>query len=213
MANDPDAVYQTDAAVGRFRYDDLGKGIVTSDSRTFLGNPNPKFSYGLNLGLTYKQFDFSVFFYGISGNQIWNQVRWWTDFYPSFGGGLSKTALYDSWTPTHQNAKAPILENSGNFSNTSVPSSYFVENGSYFRAKNLLIGYTIAPDLLRKTGISRVRIYVQGANLFTITKYTGIDPEIGVSQNGGDRKSVELGIDEGAYPAQKQFLVGLNVTF
>ena len=211
--NNPDAVFQTDAAVGRFRYNDFGKGIVTPDSRTFLGNPVPDFTYGLNIGVSYKQFDLSAFFYGVSGNEIWNQVRWWTDFYPSFGGGLSKTAKYDSWTPDHHDAKAPILENSGNFSNTSVPNSYFVEDGSYFRLKNMQIGYTLPASLLEKAGISRVRIYVQGANLFTITKYTGIDPEVGVSQEGGDRRSVELGIDEGAYPSQKQFLFGLNVTF
>lgn len=211
--NNPDAVFQTDAGIGRFRYNDFGKGIVTPASRTFLGNPVPKFSYGLNIGVSYKQFDLSAFFYGISGNKIWNQVKWWTDFYPSFGGGLSKTAMYDSWTPDHQDAKAPILENSGNFSNTSVPNSYFVEDGSYFRLKNMQIGYTLPSSLLEKAGISRVRIYVQGANLFTITKYTGIDPEVGVSQEGGDRRSVELGIDEGAYPSQKQFLFGLNVTF
>ncbi|HTN08305.1 TonB-dependent receptor [Agriterribacter sp.] len=211
--NNPDAVFQTDAGIGRFRYNDFGKGIVTPASRTFLGNPVPKFTYGLNIGVSYKQFDLSAFFYGVSGNKIWNQVRWWTDFYPSFGGGLSKTAMYDSWTPDHQDAKAPILENSGNFSNTSVPNSYFVEDGSYFRLKNMQIGYTLPASLLEKAGISRVRIYVQGANLFTITKYTGIDPEVGVSQEGGDRRSVELGIDEGAYPSQKQFLFGLNVTF
>src|SRR5690606_23918317 len=183
------------------------------ESRTFLGNPVPDFTYGLNIGVSYKQFDLSGFIYGVSGNEIWNQVRWWTDFYPSFGGGLSRTAKYDSWTPDHQNAKAPILENSGNFSNTSVPNSYFVEDGSYFRLKNMQIGYTLPSSLLEKAGISRVRIYVQGAKLFTITKYTGIDPVVGVSQEGGDRRSVELGIDEGAYPSQKQFLFGLNVTF
>jgi len=201
------AVYQTDAAVGRFRYDDKGAGIVTPDSRQFLGSPNPDFSYGLNLGVAYKAFDLSAFFYGVSGVEIWNQVRWWTDFYPSFAGGKSKTAMYNSWTPENHNAKAPIVENAASFSTNSTPNSYYVEDGSYLRLKNLQIGYTLNHKALDKAGISRLRFYVQAANLFTITKYTGLDPEIG----GGDSGS--FGVDEGAYPAIKQFLFGLNLSF
>jgi hypothetical protein len=204
--NNPAAIFQTDAAVGRYRYNDFGKGIVTTDSRTFLGNPNPDFSYGLNIALTYKSIDFSMFFYGVQGNQLWNQVKWWTDFYPSFPGGKSKTALYDAWTPTHMNAKVPIVENTSYTSTTNVPNSYYVENGSYLRAKNAQIGYTFQPEMLKKFGMTRLRAYVQAANLFTITKYSGIDPEIG---GGPD----QFGIDEGAYPTQRQFLFGINVTF
>ena len=204
--NNPNANFQTDAAVGRFRYNDFGKGIVTPESRTFLGNANPDFSYGLNVSLSYKAFDFNMFFYGVQGNQIWNQVRWWTDFYPSFAGGKSRTALYDSWTPTRTNAKAPIVENAGTFSSNGVPNSYYVESGSYLRNKNMQIGYTVNADLLKRFGVSRLRAYVQAANLFTITPYSGIDPEIGGGPN-------QFGIDEGAYPAQRQILFGLNVTF
>ncbi|MET0243496.1 MAG: SusC/RagA family TonB-linked outer membrane protein, partial [Flavitalea sp.] len=204
--NNPSAIYQTDAAVGRYRYNDFGAGIVTPDSRTFLGNANPDFNYGLNIALAYKAFDFSVFFYGVQGNEIWNQVKWWTDFYPSFAGGKSRTALYNSWTPTRTNAKVPIVENAGTFSSNGVPNSYYVEDGSYLRAKNMQIGYTVNQELLKKIGISRLRAYVQAANLFTITKYSGIDPEIGGGPN-------QFGIDEGAYPTQRQIIFGLNVSF
>jgi TonB-dependent starch-binding outer membrane protein SusC len=205
--NNPNAVYQTQLAVGRFRYADTNEdGIITEADRTFLGSPNPDFSYGLNLELDYKNFDFTVFFYGVHGNEIWNQVRWWTDFYPSFVGAKSKTALYDSWRPDHMNAKAPIQENTGTFSTNSVPNSYLVENGSYLRAKNMMLGYTIAPAALKRVGIEKFRLYVQAANLFTITKYTGIDPEI----SGG---TTNFGLDEGVYPNQRQFLVGVNVAF
>ncbi|PWV48170.1 TonB-dependent receptor [Chitinophaga sp. S165] len=205
--NNPNAVYQTGIGLGRFRYQDTnGDGIITEADRTFLGNPNPDFSYGLNLELDYKNFDFTVFFYGVQGNNIWNQVRWWTDFYPSFAGAKSKTALYDSWRPDNLNAKAPIQENEGSFSTNTVPNSFLVENGSYLRAKNMMLGYTLPKPILQRIGIEKFRIYVQAANLFTITKYTGIDPEI----TGG---TTNFGLDEGAYPNQRQFLVGVNVGF
>lgn len=211
---DGDAEYQTDEGVGRFRYADVdGDGQITADDRTFLGNPNPKYSYGINIGLVYKNFDFSIFLYGVQGNQIWNDVRWWTDFYSSFEGAKSKTALYDSWTPDHTNAKAPIQENIGTFSTQGVPNSYFVENGAYLRAKNMQLGYTFHKSLLNKVGVDKFRVYIQAANLFTITKYSGIDPEIGAGDGGDIPGVTDFGIDDGAYPNQRQFLIGLNLAF
>ncbi|PSL45457.1 TonB-linked SusC/RagA family outer membrane protein [Chitinophaga niastensis] len=206
--NDPTAVYQTDEGVGRFRYADVsGDGQVTAADRTFLGNPNPDFSYGINIGLTYKGFDFSIFLFGVHGNQIWNNVRWWRDFYASFEGAKSKTALYDSWTPDHKNAKVPIQEINGYASTSGVPNSYMVENGAYLRAKNMQIGYTLPAGALSRLHVEKFRIYVQAANLFTITKYSGLDPEIGGS------KITDFGVDEGAYPNQRQFLIGVNLGF
>ncbi|HEY4966229.1 MAG TPA: SusC/RagA family TonB-linked outer membrane protein, partial [Puia sp.] len=206
---DPNAIYQTDEGVGRFRYQDVNKdGQVDDNDRTFIGNPNPKFNYGLDLGVTYKNFDFSVFFYGVYGNQIWNQVRWWTDFQASFSGGKSKTALYDSWTPTHMNAKAPIQETVGYASTNLLPNSYYIENGSYLRCKNMMLGYTFNSAMMQKMHISNFRLYVQAANLFTATKYSGYDPEI-----NGTAGVTEFGIDEGAYPSTQQWLIGLNVKF
>lgn len=205
---DPNATYQTDQGIGRFRYADVnGDGIITPDDRTYLGNPNPDFSYGLNIGLSYKNFDFSIFLYGTQGNEIWNNVRWWRDFYASFDGAKSRTALYDSWRPDHRNAKAPIQEVNSYASTNGVPNSYMVENGSYLRAKNMMIGYTLPAGMLSRLRIQKFRVYVQAANLFTISKYSGIDPEI-----GGDGVT-SFGIDEGAYPNQRQFLVGVNVGF
>ena len=209
-ATAPSGTYQTDAGVGRFRYEDVtGDGQVNADDRTFIGNPNPKYTYGLNIALTYKAFDFSIFFYGSQGNDIWNNVKYWTDFYASFAGAKSKTALYDSWTPTNHNAKAPIQENVGYASTTGAPNSYYIENGSYLRARNAMLGYTIPNKALGKYGFQSLRVYVQAANLFTITKYSGLDPEI----NGNNNAVTEFGIDEGSYPSTRQFLVGLNVRF
>lgn len=204
----PDATYQEGQGLGRFRYQDVnGDGIITPDDRTFLGNPNPDFSYGINIGATYKGFDFNIFLFGVHGNQIWNNVRWWRDFYPSFESAKSKTALYDSWRPDHKNAKAPIQEVNGSTSTQNVPNSYMVENGAYLRAKNVQLGYTLPSGLLTRYHITKLRVYLQAANLFTITKYSGIDPEIGGSN------ITDFGVDEGAYPNQRQFLVGVNLGF
>ncbi|NSL87127.1 TonB-dependent receptor [Chitinophaga sp. Mgbs1] len=208
ITNNRDAFYQDGAGKGRFRYQDTnGDGLITPEDRTFLGNPNPDFSYGFNIGLTYKGFDFSIFLFGTHGNEIWNNVRWWRDFYPSFDGAKSKTALYNSWTENNHNAKAPIQEVDGSASTQSVPNSYMVENGSYLRAKNMQIGYTLPAKALARYRVQKLRIYLQAANLFTITKYSGIDPEIG----GSD--ITDFGVDEGAYPNQRQFLIGVNLGF
>jgi TonB-linked SusC/RagA family outer membrane protein len=203
----PDAVYETDIGLGRFKYADVnGDGQITDADRTFLGNPNPKFSTGLNLGITYKNFDVSIFLYGVFGNKIWNNVKYWRDFYSSYETAKSTTALYDSWTPTHMNAKAPIQELNSYFSTNAAANSYFVENGSYLRAKNTVIGYTFSPVMLKKAGIQKLRIYVSAANLFTITNYSGVDPEL---PGAG---TTDFGVDEGTYPSSRTFLVGVNLS-
>ncbi|MGI8583708.1 MAG: SusC/RagA family TonB-linked outer membrane protein [Chitinophagaceae bacterium] len=198
---------QKDAKTGRFKYLDAdGNGEITDKDRVFFGNPNPKFTYGLNLNLAYGNFDLSSFFYGVQGKDVINYTRWWTDFYSSFQGGKSKRALTEAWTPQNRDAKLPIVENSSNFSNQQVPNSYLMEDGSYLKLKNIMLGYTLPKNMMNKLGIDRLRVYVQAANLFTITKYTGLDPEF----IGDD---TAFGIDYGNYPNQKQFLFGLNVTF
>jgi len=199
---------QDAAAPGRFRYRDVNSdGRITDDDRTFFGNPNPDFTYGLNLGAGYKNFDFSAFFYGSQGNDVINYVRWWTDFFPSFQGAKSKDALYNSWSPTNIGAKTPIVENVSNFSNNQVPNSYYKEDGSYLRLKSLILGYTLSKANLERFGIDKLRVFIQGANLFTITRYTGLDPELGGNNTA-------FGIDYGNYPNnQKNFNVGINVTF
>jgi len=199
---------QDGAGPGRFKYADLNKdGKINDDDRTFIGNPNPDFTYGFNLSATYKNFDFSMFLYGSQGNDLVSVIRWWTDFYQSFGGVKSKDLLYNSWTPQNLNAKTPRAETVSNFSTNGVPNSYYVENGSYLRCKSLLIGYTAPAGILSHLGIDKLRIYIQAANLFTITKYSGPDPEIA----GGNSA---FGIDVGNYPNnQKNFLVGVNISF
>lgn len=208
-------VYQNDAAVGRFKYADInGDGKVDASDRTLLGNPNPKFTGGLNLDFSYKNFDLNMFWYGSYGNKIWNDVRWWTDFYANFAGAKSKTALYDSWTPTHMDAKAPIQEIDGSFSTNTVPNSFYVENGSYLRLKNLQVGYTFDPKLLKSIGIDRFRVYLSGANLITITKYSGVDPEIvGGGTTSNTNSSTNFGVDRGNYSPNRTYLLGVQAKF
>jgi TonB-linked SusC/RagA family outer membrane protein len=209
--------YQADEGIGRFRYADAShQGWVDANSKEFLGNPSPKFTYGANVGLEYKHFDFSIFLYGVYGNDVFNEVKWWTDFYGSFPGAASShAALYNSWTFANKGVgvKAPIQDdvNGSNASTNTVPNSYFVEKGSYLRAKNLTLGYTFGG--LTKIGISRLRAYVQAANLFTITKYSGVDPEISVNATNGQNSATDFGVDEGSYANPRQYLLGLQVTF
>lgn len=207
------AGYQQDAGVGRFRYADIdGDGQITPDDRTILGDPHPDFTYGIDLNMNYRAFDVSMFFYGSQGNDIWNQVKWWTDFYPSFQGAKSTTALYDSWTPDNMNATAPIQENSGNFSTNGTPNSYYVEDGSFLRLRTLQVGYSVAPDLISKIGLRQLRVYAQAQNLFTLTSYSGPDPEIGNTQSA-NASTTSFGVDEGAYPTSRQYLLGINLAF
>jgi TonB-dependent starch-binding outer membrane protein SusC len=199
---------QDGAEPGFFRYQDTdGDGEITPDDRVYIGNPNPDFTYGLNLGLTYKGFDLSAFFFGSQGNEIFNYNKWWLDFWPSFQNQKSADLLYNSWTPQNTSATTPKASNKSNFSNNTQSVSYYVENGSFLRMRNLQIGYTLPNDVIGRIGLSKARLYVQGVNLFTATKYSGIDPDI---NNGGD---TAFGVDFGNYPLVKQFIFGLNVSF
>ncbi len=203
---------QNGAAPGAFKFADIDKsGTVDEGDETYLGNPNPKLTYGVNLNATYKNFDFFASFYGSYGNDIFNYVKYWTVFPEVFQGNVVKDLVQNSWSPTNLNPKYPQITGTATFSNANEVNSWYIEKGSYLRLKSLNIGYTLDPALLHRVGIEKVRIYVQGANLFTITKYTGLDPELQAS-NLSDQTN--FGIDLGNYPAnQKTFMVGLNVTF
>jgi hypothetical protein len=184
-----------------------GDNAITADDRTFFGDPNPDFTYGLNLGANFKGFDFTAFFFGSQGNDAINYVRYWTDFYPSFQGAKSKDLLNNSWTPQNLGAKTPRAENASNFSNNSVPNSYYLEDASFLKLRSLVLGFTIPTAKLNRFGIDRMRVFAQGTNLFQITKYTGLDPEL----IGG---TAAFGIDYGNYPNnEKMFNFGLSLTF
>ena len=201
------AAEQDGAAPGRFRFVDLdGDGSITPADRTILGSPIPDFTAGLNISLAVRNWDFTAFFFASVGNDIYNYTRWWTDFVPSFAGGKSQDLLYNSWTPERPGATTPMAEAISNFSTNTQSTSYYVEDGSYLRARNIQLGYTFPTAITSRWRMDRLRVYAQAVNLFTITGYTGLDPEL----QGAD---TAFGIDYGNYPNVKQFIFGLNVGF
>ncbi|WP_343674909.1 TonB-dependent receptor [Chitinophaga sp.] len=191
-------------APGDIRFKDLnGDGAITSADRTFLGSYIPKYSYSLNYNANWRQFDLSVFFQGVQGNKIFNGTRVLREGMARlFGAG---TAVLDAWTPEHTNTNIPRAISGDPNTNLRV-SNRWIENGSYLRLKNLMIGYTLRNGAIRY--ISSFRVYVSSQNLLTFTKYKGWDPEIG-SKN----TTLTNGIDYGQYPAARSFQLGLQVGF
>jgi TonB-linked SusC/RagA family outer membrane protein len=197
------------ARVGGFRYQDInGDGVISPDDRTIIGNPNPDFLYSLSLNVSYKGFDIAAFFNGVQGNDLYEATRYFTDF-PTFDGARS-TRLLNSWSPANPSSQIPSSY-VGVSDLEYASSSYYVQNGSFFRMKNLQLGYTIPATKIfgTNTGFSKLRVYASATNIFTITKYTGLDPE--VSQET-DTFSAP-GVDRGIYPSPRQFLLGINVGF
>ena len=216
------SLVQAGSFIGGWKYKDIsgpnGKpdGKITPDDRTFIGSPHPKFIMGINLGVNYKGFDLSSFLYWKCGGQIANYTRYWTDF-NTFQGNRTRRVLYDSWTPENHNAKLPMIT-SKDATSGQVPVDYYIEPGGYLRLRNLQLGYTIPKNIMDRFGIDRLRVYIQAQNLFTITKYTGLDPEITTQNTGRNdytRRFADrnLGVDFGNYPTAKAILFGLNVGF
>lgn len=195
---------------GRWRYRDVnGDGVINANDQTFIGSPIPTFTYGLNLTASYKGFDATLFLQGVYGNDIFNSLVINSDL----GGqsvGQSVRAL-NYWTPTNRTATLPAL-NSLARPLEQQPSSYEVEKGSYLRAKNVQVGYSLPAELTSKIGVSRLRVYVQSSNLFTLTKYRGVDPEVNVRYQGGGA-DLTTGVDRGVYPLAQTFLAGLQLVF
>ncbi len=203
-----------DEKPGDLRYVDINHdGKITTDSdRIFLGSPIPNFIYGLNLGVNAYGFDISTYFNGVSGNKIWNSKK-----LARFGTPNFETSYLGSWTGPGTSTTTPRALNSGH---NYLPSDYWIEDGSYTALRNLQIGYTLPPDILKQIHLTNLRIYVGATNLKTWAKYSGYTPEIsspviqnlkGVGYNSGDLLSA--GIDGGAYPVARTYTVGLNATF
>jgi TonB-linked SusC/RagA family outer membrane protein len=207
---------QQEAAPGRFKYEDVNKdGEITPDDRTFFGDPNPKFTYGLNLNATYKQFDFTMLLYGSQGNDVFNTLTYQTGVWDSYMAAKSNNLLFDSWTPSNPNPKLPIAQNASTFS-TADNVSFFMENGSYLKCRSVILGYTFDSKFLNRLSVKKFRIYFQVENLFTITKYSGLDPELSSSFSTLDpaQQSAAFGIDYANYPHNfRNYVFGLNLNF
>ncbi|MFK5972274.1 MAG: TonB-dependent receptor [Flavobacteriaceae bacterium] len=191
---------------GRFIYRDVnGDGEINTADRTKIGSPHPDFTYGANFNANYKNFDISFFFQGTQGNDLWNYNKVFTDFGFFFNGNRSTRTL-DARSPSNPNGSFIALSATSQ-NNEDEPNSYYVEDGSYLRLKNATIGYTLPSSALGRIGISSLRLYLTGSNLFTITDYEGFDPEVIPIDN------LTLGLDRRINPLSRTIIFGVNVKF
>ncbi len=184
---------------GDIKFTDINNdGVINDNDRAFLGSPVPKVSYGTNLSASYKGFDASILFQGVSGIDRYNDAKQITDYDSRpFNHSVSTLGSWNGEGSTNSIPRATFNDNG-----SSKKSSIFVEDASYLRLKNLEIGYSLANALpLGSWGVQNIRVYVSAQNLFTITNYTGLDPE-----------STDL-MDRGTYPQSKAILFGINVRF
>lgn len=210
-----DGIFQTQAEVeaaafqssgtapGDIRFKDLdGNGVIDANDRTYIGNPTPKFTYGLNTDFSWKGLELNLFFQGAQGNDIYvNTIRY------DFTYVNRPSSALNRWTGPGSSNNEPRVSLSDPNQNARV-SDRFVEDGSYLRLKTLQLGYNLPKTWLDKVHFSKMKVYVTAQNLLTITKYSGLDPEIG--SVGG---SLELGIDRGFYPQARTVMGGVSLTF
>ena len=199
------ADFQPNAELGDVLFVDTnGDGKLDSSDRCMIGNPIPDIIYGINMGMAWKGFDLNLQFGGTIGNQIFNAMRYYT-YFPNDITNKDR-ALMNYWTPNNTNTDIPRLTATDVNDNDRF-SDMYVENGTYFRLRNAQLGYTLPASLTQRIKLQKVRFYVSGQNLFTISSYSGMDPEVGQSS------SLSRGIDYGIYPQNISFTGGINVTF
>lgn len=166
--------------LGRIRYKDLNNdGVIDDQDREWIGNPNPGFNYGLNFSFGYKQFDLNLFFDGVGDVDVINAKKYQTDFWSVDDVGSNKgRRLLNAWSPSNPNSTIPALTTVDSNAESRF-SSYYVEPGDYFKLRNLQIGYSLDHQMIEKVGLSSLRLYTGGQNLFTIhgDDFTGVDPE------------------------------------
>lgn len=175
-----DASGQANARVGGLKYADLnGDNVITADDQDWIYNPVPAFSYGINIGLTYKDFDLSMFWQGVCDKDVYNNQKFQTDFWAVTDAGSNKgSRLLDAWNTNNTDSNIPRLSTT-NTADEGRASSYFVENGSYLKLRTLQLGYTVPSSILSKLKMTSARVYLSGQNLLTIksSSLTCPDPE------------------------------------
>jgi TonB-dependent starch-binding outer membrane protein SusC len=192
--------YQPAAVAGDFKFiDEDGDGDIDNNDRVVLGSPFPDFTYSLNANFGYKGFDLNLFFQGVNGNSIFNASRA-LGLNAGYGYNLLAESR-DAWSPSNPDATIPRLSMNDPNNNWTRISDFFIEDGSFLRLKNVTLGYTLSQPLFGK---AKLRMYVTAQNVFTITDYSGMDPEVGL---------VNMGADIGAYPLAKVYMAGINLKF
>ncbi len=200
--------FQQGKGVGRLIFRDInGDGTVNDKDQCIIGDPNPDMSLGLNLDVTYKNLTLSAFFSGEFGFDIYNTTRRQLEFM-HYGGGSSTNHGVDvlnAWTPSNTDSSIPALSMTDN-NNEVRMSNYFVEDGSYLKLKYLKLAYKLPNRICKMLYASNLSVYGQVENLFTITGYKGLDPEVMLGQYGAR-------VDSGLYPRARTFSLGVNLTF
>jgi hypothetical protein len=216
-AGAPGGYYQRPyTGVGDLIFDDLGKGWVDESCQTFIGNPWPKMIYGINMNLEYKGFDLSVLFQGATGFEIFNGVKAYTQVFGG-DGNTTKDIFNVSFFGENGLTNVPrmgffddkqnCISDSNTNRNYSTVSTFFLEKGDYLKLKNLVVGYSLPKSWANKVSMENVRIYLSEQNMFTLTKYTGIDPEIGGN-------ALARGLDhQNRYLTSRLISFGLDLTF
>lgn len=198
--NTSGGLIQPNARPGDFRWVDTdGSGSIDDADKQFLGSNLPKYTFGLTLNLDYKNFDLMVFTQGAAGNKIFQGLR-----RLDVGDANYQTIALSRWTGEGTSNDYPRLTNNDTNGNFGKMSDFYLKKGDYLRLKLVQLGYSLPSDVVSKIGASKLRMYVTAENLFTLTKYTGYDPEIG----GG-----VFGIDKGIYPQARTFMLGVNLQF
>ena len=207
------------AWVGRYKLKDVnGDGKIDVDDRTIIGNPHPDLTGGINIGLTWRDFDLSTYMYYSIGNDLYKHYEYYTMF-GNLQSNYAKDRLAKSWDPINNpTGTYPMWTTTsgegaeaGNESNSN-----YVQDGSYLRMQTLTLGYSLPKKLLKKIGFEKVRVYGQISNVFTITGYDGLDPEVRshtTFENNYVSSDLNKGIDYGSYGMPRQFLMGVNISF
>ncbi len=212
---DGSAFQNDDTRPGDIRFADLnGDNVIDDKDRAHLGNPFPDFTYGLNFSLRYKNFDLSTLVQGVQGNDVYFLFGNFA-YETQLRGFNSYKDLLNRWTPDNTGSNIPRVSVDDRNRNRRI-STRFLEDGSYMRIRNLTLGYDLS-GFVKKGSIKTWRVYVSAQNLLTVTKYSGLDPEIQANANdtrGFDVSSdLAVGIDWGTVPAPRIFLVGMNLNF
>ncbi len=205
-------IFAPNVRPGDIRYKDLdGDGRLTDKDRDFIGNPFPDLTTSLDVNLSYGPFDLRVFFYGVFGNEIFNETKFYTESLNSFVN--QSTTVLNRWTPENTSTDIPRASPLGNTHNLRVSDRY-IEDGSYIRLQTLTLGYSFPENLLERIAVQRMRVYFQTQNLFTFTNYSFYDPEVGQGETNADsRYNLYAGIDRGNYPLVRSFNLGFKIEF